>query len=70
LTEALKITRSFLKTIDQNKEHLRSEKILTMNALFEEACRLDKIMMRDTSLNSDICEQHRISVDLLYKKMK
>jgi hypothetical protein len=69
LTEALEITTSFLKMIDIDKEHLRSEKILTMNALFEEACRLDKIMMRDTSLNRDKNEQHRKTVDLLYQKM-
>ena len=56
LTEALDITRSFLRMIDENKEQLRSDKVLTMNVLFEEACRLDKIMIRDTSIKSELCE--------------
>jgi hypothetical protein len=59
LTEALDITKNFLRMIDQNKELLRSDKVLTMNVLFEEACRLDKIMIRDTSLKSEICEEYR-----------
>ena len=56
LTEALDITRSFLRMIDENKEQLRSDKVLTMNVLFEEACRRDKIMIRDTSIKSELCE--------------
>ena len=60
LTDAVDITRTFLRMIDENKESLRSYKVLTMNALFEEACRLDKIMIRNTSLKADICEQYRV----------
>jgi hypothetical protein len=66
LTEALNITTNFLRMIDQNKEMLRSEKVLTMNVLFEEACRLDKIMIRDTSIKVEICEKHRQRVESLY----
>ena len=60
LADALDITRTFLRMIDENKECLRSDKVLTMNVLFEEACRLDKIMIRETSLKTDICEQYRV----------
>ena len=66
LTEALDITSNFLRMIDQNKERLRSDKVLTMNVLFEEACRLDKIMIRDTSLKSEVCEEYRLKVESLY----
>jgi hypothetical protein len=52
--------------IDQNKEMLRSEKVLTMNALFEEACSLDKIMIRDTSIKVETCEKHRERLEYLY----
>jgi hypothetical protein len=41
-----------------------------MNVLFEEACRLDKIMIRDTSLKSDKCEEYRLRVEHLYQEMK
>jgi hypothetical protein len=70
LTEALDITSNFLRIIDLNKERLWSDKVLTMNVLFEEACRLDKIIIRDTTLKSEICEQYRQRVDLLYQEMK
>ena len=70
LMEALDITRTFLKMIDENKDQLRSNKVLTMNSLFEEACRLEKIMIRDTSLKNEICEQHRLKVEELYQEMK
>jgi hypothetical protein len=59
LSDGLTITRTFLRMIDENKECLRSEKVLTMNVLFEEACRLEKIIIRDTSLKSEIYEKHR-----------
>jgi hypothetical protein len=59
LTDALDIICNFLTMIDKNKEHLRSDKVLTMNVLFEEACRLEKIMIRDNTLNSEICEEYR-----------
>ena len=68
--EALDITRTFLRMIEENKECLRSDKVLTLNVLFEEACRLEKIMIRDTSLKSDICEVYRQKVEKLYEKMK
>jgi len=70
LAEALDITRTFLRMIDEIKEQLRSDKVITMNVLFEEACRLDKIMIRDTSLKSEICEEHRLRVEYLYQQMK
>ena len=63
LTEALEITRTFLRMIDDNKEWLYSDKVLIMNVLFEEACRLDKIMIRDTSLESELCEEYRVKVE-------
>jgi hypothetical protein len=69
LAEALDITTNFLKMIDENKERLRSDKVLTMNVLLEEACRLEKIMIKDTSLKSEICEQYRQRVDYLYQEM-
>jgi hypothetical protein len=56
--------------IEKNKDQLRSDKVLTMNVLFEEACRLDKIMIRETSLSREACEEYRQKVELLYQKMK
>jgi hypothetical protein len=41
-----------------------------MNFLFEEACHLEKIMIRDTTLKKEVCEQHRLRVEELFKKMK
>jgi hypothetical protein len=40
-----------------------------MNILYEEACRLEKIMLKDTSLNVDVCEKYRCKVNELYLKM-
>jgi hypothetical protein len=34
-----------------------------MNFLFEEACRLEKIMIRDTSLKSEVVEENRLKVE-------
>jgi hypothetical protein len=56
--------------VDDNKEGLHSEKVLTMNVLFEEVCRLEKVLMRDTSLKSEECEKYRLRVEGLYQKMK
>jgi hypothetical protein len=42
--------------IEKNKDQLRSDKVLTMNVLFEKACHLDKIMMRDSSLKREESE--------------
>lgn len=70
LSEALSISRTFLKMIELNKKRLRSDKVLTMNFLFEEACKLEKIMLRDTAIRSDICERHRLRVEELYIEMK
>ena len=53
LTEALKITRNFLKLIDENKECLQSNKVLPMNVYFEEVCNIEKILIKDTSLKGD-----------------
>jgi hypothetical protein len=36
--------------VDENKDKLRSDKVLPMNDLLEEACHLEKFMHRDTSL--------------------
>jgi hypothetical protein len=37
-----------------------------MNFLFEEACRLEKIMIRDTTLKGEACEQYRLRVEELF----
>ena len=63
LSKALDITRSFLRMIDENKDRLRSDKVLTMNVLFEDACRLDKIMIREKSIKTEVCEQYRVRVE-------
>ena len=59
-----------MNQIDDNKEHLRSEKVLKMNFLFEEACRLEKKLLRDSSLKKETCEEYRLKVAKLYKEMK
>ena len=48
-----------MKLIDDNKENLRSDKVLKMNILFEEACRLEKKLLRDTSLKRETSEEYR-----------
>jgi hypothetical protein len=48
LNEGLHVIESFLNLIKQNKEKLRSEEVLSMNFLYEEACRLKKEMVRNT----------------------
>jgi len=63
LSKALDITRTFLRMIDENKDRLRYDKVLTMNVLFEEACRLDKIMIREKSIKTEVCEQYRLRVE-------
>jgi hypothetical protein len=63
LSKALDITRTFLRMINENKDRLRSDKVLTMNVLFEEACRLDKIMIREKSIKTEVCEQYRVRVE-------
>jgi hypothetical protein len=55
-----------MRMIDENKERLRSAKVLPMNVLFEEACRLERIMIRDTTLTEDVFEQHSQRVEQLY----
>ena len=65
LVEALDITRNFLNMIDQNKDQLRSDKVLTMNFLFEEACCLEKLMKRET-LNVEVCEKYRLRIQELF----
>jgi hypothetical protein len=59
-----------MKLIDENKENLRSDKVLPMNVFFDEACRLEKILDRDTSLNWETCDKYRIRVEKLYKAMR
>ena len=70
LREGLTIIRNFMKQIDENKENLRSHKVLPMNVLFEEACRLEKILNRDTSLKWETCEEYRTRVETLFKAMR
>ena len=70
LREGLAIINNFMKLIDENKENLRSDKVLPINVLFEEACRLEKKLDRDTSLNWETCEEYRKRVDKLYKTMR
>jgi hypothetical protein len=70
LSEALDITGNYMRMIDENKERLRSAKVLPMNVLFEEACRLERIMIRDTNLTEDVFEQHSQRVEQLYQQMK
>ena len=48
-----------MKLIDENKDHLRSDKVLKMNVLFEEACRLEKKLLRDISLKRETTEDYR-----------
>jgi hypothetical protein len=62
LKDGLAIIRNFMKLIDDNKEHLRSVKVLKMNVLFEEACRLEKKLLRDTSLKRETTEEYRKKV--------
>jgi hypothetical protein len=56
--------------IDENKHQLRSDKVLKMNVLFEEACFLDKVMTKETSLKTETCEKYRKRVEKLYQDMK
>lgn len=66
LSDVLDITGNFMRMIEENKERLRSAKVLPMNVLFEEACQLERIMIRDTSLTEEIFEQHSLRVEQLY----
>ena len=59
-----------MKLIDENKENLRSDKVLPMNVLFEEACRLENKLSRDTSLKWETCERYIIRVETLFKAMR
>jgi thiamine kinase-like enzyme len=70
LKEGLAIIRSFMELIDANKENLRSDKVLKMNVIFEEACRLEKKLLRDTSLTRETTEECRQRVAHLYKEMR
>ena len=70
LREGFAIIRNFMNLIDENKENLRSHKVLPMNFLFEEACSLENKLRRDTSLNMETCEDYRLRVDQLFKAMR
>jgi hypothetical protein len=70
LKEGLTIIRKFMKLIEDNKEHLRSEKVLKMNVLYEEACGLEKKLLRDTSLKKETSEKYRLRVAELYIEMR
>jgi hypothetical protein len=63
LKDGLAIIRHFMKLIDDNKEQLRSHKVLKMNVLFEEACHLEKKLFRDTSLKRETTEEYRRRVE-------
>jgi hypothetical protein len=41
-----------------------------MNVLFEEACRREKILFRDTSLKREECDEYRLRIEGLYQQMK
>lgn len=41
-----------------------------MNVLFEEACRLEKSMRKDTQLMNEECENMRLVIEKLFLKMK
>jgi len=70
LKEGIFIIRNYMKLIDENKENLRSDKVLPMNVLFEEACRLENKLRRDTSLNLETCEDNRLRLYKLYEAMR
>ena len=59
-----------MKLIVENKENLRSDKVLPMNAFFEETLNLEKTMHEDTSLNSKTWLKYAQWVDELYKAMR
>ena len=61
---------NFIEMIKKNKDKLKSEEVLTMNVLYEEACRLEKKMLRDTNLSGEKCEEFRLKVEDLYSKMR
>jgi hypothetical protein len=46
--------------IERNIDRLQSDEVLPMNVLFEEVCRLEKLMMKDEDLNGDKCEEYRM----------
>ena len=62
MKEGLIIIRNIMNLINENKDHLRSVKILKMNVLFEEACRLEKKLLRDISLKRETSEEYRLRV--------
>jgi adenylosuccinate lyase len=70
LKNALAIIRSLMELLDANKENLRSDMVLKMNILFEEACRLEKKLLRDTSLTRETTREYRQRVAQLYKEMR
>jgi hypothetical protein len=41
-----------------------------MNVLFEQACKLEKILTRDKNLKGEKCEEYSKKVEELYLKMK
>jgi hypothetical protein len=69
LTESLDIIRSFLSQIEAHKDQLRTGTVLPLNALFEEACRLEKSMSKDKQLKNDECEKMRIDIERLFLQM-
>ena len=59
LKDGLAIIRNFMELIDVNKENLRSDKVLKINVLFEEACRFEKTLRRDISLGRETTEEYK-----------
>ena len=60
--EGLTIIRDLMQLIEENKDHLRSVNVLKMNVLFEEACYLEKKLLRDASLKRETSEEYRLRV--------
>ena len=49
-----------------HKDHLRTERVLPMNALFEKACQIEKKMNKDKQLSKEQCENMRLNINRLY----
>lgn len=51
-----------MKAIERNKAELHSERVLTMNVLYKEACSLEKILVHEVNLPGNKCEEYRVQV--------
>jgi hypothetical protein len=59
-----------MKIIDKNKNDLHSEKVLTMNHFFREACAMEKKLTHELNIPGDKVEEFRVKVKELYKIMR